>query len=222
MDKVTVVEGVAAHFRQPNIDTDAIISAPYQRSLKHNPGDGLFANWRYDLDGRENPDFILNRPPYRDSRILVGGANFGCGSSREFAVWAIKGFGIGCVIAESFGDIFYENSFKNGILPITLSAQQIAALHDHLERSNDPTLTVDLTICEIRLPNGENIPFAIPASRRNALLQGLDEIGQTLSNEADIASFDRDLQAEQPWIYNVGGDIMPARRSCDDAPLVQP
>jgi 3-isopropylmalate/(R)-2-methylmalate dehydratase small subunit len=209
MEKFTVVEGVAAHFRQANIDTDAIIPAAYQRSLKQNPGDGLFANWRYDLEGRENPDFILNRQPYRDSRILVGGVNFGCGSSREFAVWAIKEFGIRCVIAESFGDIFYENSFKNGVLPITLPIQQIAVLHDHLERSNDPTLTVDLTTCEIRLPSGANIPFAIPPSRRNALLQGLDEIGQTLSHETDIVSFDSKLQAEQPWIYNVGGDTLP-------------
>lgn len=200
MDKVRIVEGVAAHFRQVNIDTDAIISAKYQRSLKENPGDGLFAHWRYDLDGQEVPDFILNREPYRASRIIVGSRNFGCGSSREFAVWALYRFGIRCVIAESFGDIFYENCFKNGLLLVTLGAAEIEALQTHLERTNDPTLTVDLERCTVAMP-GRTIAFQIPETRRTALLEGLDEIGQTLRHETAIEAFQQGLRAEQPWVF---------------------
>lgn len=200
MEKVTIVEGVAAHFREPNIDTDAIISVKYQRSLNEDPGVGLFANWRYDLDGNENPEFILNREPYRSSRIIVATRNFGCGSSREFAVWALYRFGIRCVIAESFGDIFYENCFKNGLLAIMLPPEQIEDLQTHLEQTNDPSLTVDLEKCVIRLP-GRDIPFSVPEQRRTALLEGLDEIGQTLKHDEAIAEFQQQLHEEQPWIY---------------------
>lgn len=200
MDKVKIVEGVAAHFRQPNIDTDAIISVKYQRSLEEDPGIGLFGNWRYNLDGTENPEFILNQEPYRSSRIIVGGHNFGCGSSREFAVWAMYRFGIRCIIAESFGDIFYENSFKNGLLLITLPPDQIDELQTYLERANDPRLSVDLETCAISLA-GRQIPFEIPRERREALLQGLDEIAQTLSHEPEIADLQQRLREEQPWIF---------------------
>jgi 3-isopropylmalate/(R)-2-methylmalate dehydratase small subunit len=200
MEKVHIVDGVAAHFRQVNIDTDAIISAKYQRSLKENPGDGLFAHWRYDLEGKEVPDFILNREPYRSSRIIVGSRNFGCGSSREFAVWALYRFGIRCVIAESFGDIFYENCFKNGLLLVTLPVDQIDELQTHLERTNDPRLRVDLQRCAIELP-GRTISFSIPETRRIALLEGLDEIGQTLRHEQQIDSFQQALRADQPWVF---------------------
>lgn len=201
MEPLRRVEGVAAHFRRPNIDTDAIIPAAYQRSLKLDPADGLFAGWRYDLDGREVPDFILNRQPYRQSKIIVAGANFGCGSSREFAVWAIKSFGIRCMIAESFGDIFFENSFKNGLLPITLPRAQIEALQQHLELTNQPTLSVDLEACVITLPSGQSIPFEVSQSRRHALLHGLDEIGQTLVHRPAIEMFQVNLRETQPWIF---------------------
>lgn len=201
MEKLHKVEGVAASFRRSNIDTDAIIPAAYQRSLKEDPGRGLFAGWRYDLDGNEIPDFILNREPYRAAKIIVGSSNFGCGSSREFAVWAIKSFGIRCIIAESFGDIFYENSFKNGLLPIVLPPAQIEALHDHLERTNEPVLSVNLLHCVISLANGQHISFSVPESRRQALLQGLDEIGQTLVRRLTIDDFEDRLAQEQPWIF---------------------
>lgn len=207
MDKLRRVEGVAASFRRPNIDTDAIIPAAYQRSLKLDPGLGLFGGWRYDLEGREIPEFILNREPYRHSRIIVGGPNFGCGSSREFAVWAIKSFGISCVIAESFGDIFYENCFKNGLLPIVLPAAEVDALHNHLDRTNDPVLAVDLETCTIALPNGSSFRFSVPESRRHALLEGLDEIGQTLLQDERIGAFQDRLRQEQPWIFLDGETI---------------
>ncbi|MCO5089637.1 3-isopropylmalate dehydratase small subunit [Bosea sp. (in: a-proteobacteria)] len=207
MQKVSVVDGVAAHFRQPNIDTDAIIPVSYQRSLKQNPGIGLFGGWRYDLNGEEVADFILNREPYRNSKIIVGGVNFGCGSSREFAVWAMKGFGIECIIAESFGDIFYENSFKNGLLLVTMSSDEIARLQDHLEHTNNPSMSVDLLKNLISLPNGVTLPFAIPEARRRALIEGLDEIGQTLCFEQDIRDFQAKLRAQQPWIWPGRADM---------------
>ena len=202
MDKFTRVEGIAAGFLQPNIDTDAIIPAAYQRTLKGDPGQGLFAGWRYDLKGNENPDFILNREPFRKSKILVGGVNFGCGSSREFAVWALMRFGIRCVIAPSFGDIFYENSFKNGLLLITLPEAQVVRLQEHLSKANDPTLTVDLRRCVIELPRGVTVPFTVPATRRAALLEGLDEIGQTLKLDANIGQFQEHQKAVEPWVYS--------------------
>lgn len=200
MENLPRVTGIAAHLRRPNVDTDAIIPAAYQRSLTLDPADGLFAGWRYDLDGKERPEFILNREPFRQSKIIVGGANFGCGSSREFAVWAIKSFGIRCLIAESFGDIFYENCFKNGLLPIALPSAAIETLFDHLERTNQPVLTVDLEQCRISLENGQTIPFDVPHSRRHALLEGLDEIGQTMLHRERIERFQDRLMVQEPWI----------------------
>jgi 3-isopropylmalate/(R)-2-methylmalate dehydratase small subunit len=195
------LDGVAASLPIPDINTDAVIPASYQRTLNDDPGKGLFAGWRYDLEGKEVPDFILNREPYRNSKIIVAGENFGCGSSREFAVWALMRFGVRCVIAPSFGDIFYENSFKNGLLPAILPQSQVDTLHEHLSRTNDPTLTVDLTRQVIELPNGETIPFSVPATRRVALLEGLDEIGQTLRFAEDIEAFQQRQRTAEPWIY---------------------
>jgi 3-isopropylmalate/(R)-2-methylmalate dehydratase small subunit len=201
MEKFTRLDGVAASLPFPDINTDAVIPASYQRTLNDDPGKGLFAGWRYDLEGKEVPDFILNREPYRNSKIIVAGENFGCGSSREFAVWALMRFGVRCVIAPSFGDIFYENSFKNGLLPAILPQSQVDTLHEHLSRTNDPTLTVDLTRQVIELPNGETIPFSVPATRRVALLEGLDEIGQTLRFAEDIEAFQQRQRTAEPWLY---------------------
>jgi 3-isopropylmalate/(R)-2-methylmalate dehydratase small subunit len=201
MEKFTRLEGVAASMPQANIDTDAVIPASYQRTLSGDPGKGLFAGWRYDLKGNEIPDFILNREPFRKSRIIVGGVNFGCGSSREFAVWALMRFGIRCVIAPSFGDIFFENSFKNGLLPIVLPEEQVQRLHRHLDRTNDPTLAIDLDACVIELPKGEKIAFTVPPARRAALLEGLDEIGQSLKFTPDIEAFQKAQRARHSWLY---------------------
>lgn len=201
MEKFTRLNGVAASFPIPNINTDAVIPAAYQRTLKEDPGKGLFAGWRYDLQGKEVPDFILNREPFRQSKIIVAGENFGCGSSREFAVWALMRFGIRCVIAPSFGDIFYENSYKNGLLPIVLDPSHVDMLHEHLALTNDPTFTVDLEKQIIELPNGEIVAFSVPPTRRIALLEGLDEIGQTLRYADEIADFQRRQREATPWVY---------------------
>ena len=201
MEKFTAVKGIAASFRQENIDTDAIIPATYLRSLNADLGGGLFGRSRYGADGKESPDFVLNRPPFRDSRILVAGANFGCGSSREGAVWALLRFGIRCVIAPSFGDIFFENAFKNGLLPVILPEHEVRALLDYLAATNDPTLSVDLKRCVVETPQGRSIPFAIPPARRTALLEGLDEIGQTLQHGAEIAAFQTADGVKRPWVH---------------------
>jgi 3-isopropylmalate/(R)-2-methylmalate dehydratase small subunit len=201
MEKFIRLTGVAASLPLADINTDAVIPASYQRTLNDDPGKGLFAGWRYDLDGNEVPDFILNREPFRKSRIIVAGENFGCGSSREFAVWALMRFGIRCVIAPSFGDIFYENSFKNGLLPVVLAQVEVDRLQSHLARTNDPTLSVDLERLRIELSDGETIPFSVPATRRTALLEGLDEIGQTLVHRDDIVAFQERQRVSMPWLH---------------------
>jgi len=202
MEKFTRVSGVAAPFPQANIDTDAIIPAQWLRSVSADLGKGLFGGWRYDGQGRERPDFILNQSRYREAKIIVGGPNFGCGSSREGAVWALQGFGIRCVVAPSFSDIFFENSFKNGLLPVALPEAQIRELLKFLETTNDPSLVVDLESCVVETPQGRRFPFVIPPARRTALLEGLDEIGQTLRHETAIAAFQaRDREARR-WIHH--------------------
>ena len=218
MEKFTRLDGVAASLPMSDINTDAVIPASYQRTLNDDPGKGLFAGWRYDLQGNEVPDFILNREPYRKSRIIVAGENFGCGSSREFAVWALMRFGIRCVIAPSFGDIFYENSFKNGLLPAILTQSQVDALQEHLAHANDPTLTVDLELQLIELPNGKTIPFSVPATRRIALLEGLDEIGQTLRFADEIADFQRRQRESEPWLHLRPHHPRTAGENADAAP----
>jgi len=201
MEKFTRLTGIAAPFSKPDIDTDAIIPAHWLRSPHCDLGQGLLAGWRYDAEGKEKPDFILNRPPYRRARILVAGPNFGCGSSREGAVWALQRFGIRCVIAPGFGDIFFENSFKNGLLPVLLPAPEVQALLSFLETTNDPSLTVDLERCVIETPQGRVISFTVAPARRTALLEGLDEIGQTVLHQSEIEAFQARDREARPWIY---------------------
>jgi 3-isopropylmalate/(R)-2-methylmalate dehydratase small subunit len=200
MEKFTVVEGVAAPLRSINVDTDAIIPKQYLKTIKRTGlGKGLFSEKRYLDDGSENPDFVLNKPAYRDAKILVAGDNFGCGSSREHAPWALKDFGITCVISTSFGDIFYNNCFKNGLLPIKVSPEDLEKLFDDAERGANARLTVDLEKQEIRGPDGGVVRFDIDPHRKHLLLEGLDDIGLTLVKEDKIASFEEKARAARPW-----------------------
>jgi 3-isopropylmalate/(R)-2-methylmalate dehydratase small subunit len=204
MDKVSRVTGIAAPLMMENVDTDAITPVPWLTNADVDFARALFANWRYeDKHGeRERGDFVLNREPFRRARILVAGSNFGCGSSREHAVWALLGFGIRSVIAPSFSDIFYENSFKNGLLAIRLASEQVNAIARQIEDgASGYEMTVDLESCTITTPAGSVVSFSIDPSRRTALLEGLDEIGMTLKETDTIAAFQaRDRQA-RPWIY---------------------
>jgi len=204
MEKVTRVSGIAAPLVIENIDTDAIIPVPWLTNANVDFGRALFANWRYeDKQGdRERGDFLLNREPFRYARILVAGTNFGCGSSREHAVWALLGFGIRSVIAPSYSDIFYENSFKNGLLAVTLATDQVTAIAREIEGGKSGyEMAVDLEACTITTPAGSAIPFSIDPSRRTALLEGLDEIGMTLKETDRIAAFQARDHKERPWIY---------------------
>ncbi|HEX2136620.1 MAG TPA: 3-isopropylmalate dehydratase small subunit [Microvirga sp.] len=199
MEKFTVLTGVAAPLRIVNIDTDMIIPKQYLKTIKRTGlGKGLFAEMRYREDGSENPDFVLNKPAYRKAQILVAGDNFGCGSSREHAPWALLDFGIRCVISTSFADIFYNNCFKNGILPIAVSPENLEKLFDDADRGANATLTIDLEKQEIRGPDGGTLRFEIDPFRKHCLLNGLDDIGLTLENAPAIAAYERKL-AERPW-----------------------
>jgi 3-isopropylmalate/(R)-2-methylmalate dehydratase small subunit len=201
MEKFTVVTGIAAPMMMADINTDAMSPMAAGRSTSADLGAMLFNNWRYNLDGSEIPDFILNREPFRHSTILLAGANFGCGSSRERAVWALMRFGIRCVIAPSFADIFRENAFQNGLLPVALDTVDCAALGAALKSAAEPLVTVDLQHCELRGPEGRTISFDVPAERRMALLEGLDEIDVILRMETDIDDFQRADREQRPWIY---------------------
>jgi len=205
MEPFTVVKGIAAPMMMPNINTDAITPMAAGRSTSADLGKLMFANWRYTLDGAEIPEFILNRPPFRHSKILVAGANFGCGSSRERAVWALMRFGIRCVIAPSFADIFRDNSYQNGLLPVVIGADDCAALGAALEHAgeyaSEPQITVDLQRCVVQGLDGGEISFTVPAERRAALLAGLDEIDVILGMEAEIENFQRSDRDRRPWIY---------------------
>jgi 3-isopropylmalate/(R)-2-methylmalate dehydratase small subunit len=201
MDVFTTVTGIAAPLLLPNINTDALSPMIAGRSLSADLGKLLFANWRYAPDGTELADFILNKPPFRDSKILITGPNFGCGSSRERAVWALMRFGIRCVIAPSFADIFYDNAFQNGLLPLTLPAQECASLAEAVACAREPVVTVDLVQCRLEGPNGRSLTFDVPVERRMALLEGLDEIALILRMEGDIAAFEAEDHRRRPWIY---------------------
>ncbi len=191
MDKFTTLEGVAAPLKIINVDTDMIIPKQYLKTIKRTGlGKGLFSEKRYKDDGSENPDFVLNKPAYRNAKILVAGDNFGCGSSREHAPWALLDFGIRCVISTSFADIFYNNCFKNGILPIVVSPENLEKLMDDASRGSNAILTVDLEAQEITGPDGGRIGFEIDAFRRHCLLNGLDDIGLTLEHEAKITAYE--------------------------------
>ena len=199
MQPFTTLTGVAAPLKIVNVDTDMIIPKQYLKTIKRTGlGAGLFAEMRFREDGSENPDFVLNRPAYRNAQILVAGDNFGCGSSREHAPWALLDFGIRCVIATSFADIFYNNCFKNGILPITVSPEDLEKLFDDAERGANATLTIDLDKQEIRGPDGGRIGFEIDPFRKHCLMNGLDDIGLTLEKGAAIDTFERML-GERPW-----------------------
>jgi 3-isopropylmalate/(R)-2-methylmalate dehydratase small subunit len=178
-----------------------IIPKQYLKTIKRTGlGSALFSEMRYKDDGSENPDFVLNKPAYRQSKIIVAGDNFGCGSSREHAPWALLDFGIRCVISTSFADIFYNNCFKNGILPIVVTPEQLTLLQDDAERGSNATLSVDLQAQTIKGPDGGTITFDIDPARKHILLEGLDDIASTLKHDAMIGGFEKKLASERPWI----------------------
>ncbi|MHB0951687.1 MAG: 3-isopropylmalate dehydratase small subunit [Allorhizobium sp.] len=200
MEKFVKLTGVAAPLPVVNIDTDMIIPKDYLKTIKRTGlGTGLFAEARYKEDGSENPDFVLNKPAYRNAQILVAGDNFGCGSSREHAPWALLDFGIRCVISTSFADIFYNNCFKNGILPIVVSPENLEKLMDDASRGSNAVLTVDLEAQEITGPDGGTIKFDIDAFKRHCLLNGLDDIGLTLEKATSIDRFEKANAISHPW-----------------------
>ena len=202
MQKFTKLTGVAAPMDAINVDTDQIIPKLHLRTIKRTGlGKVLFDELRFNPDGTEKPGFVLNRAPYRDAEILVAGDNFGCGSSREHAPWALLDFGIRCVISTSFADIFYNNCFKNGILPITVSADELQALMADASDRENPVLTVDLEAQEITRPNGAVVRFQIDEFRRECLLDGLDDIGLTMQKVGMIDAFEKAQRERQPWLY---------------------
>jgi 3-isopropylmalate/(R)-2-methylmalate dehydratase small subunit len=201
MDKFTVLEGVAAPLPMINIDTDKVIPKQYLKTIKRTGlGKGLFAEMRYNADGSDNPDFVLNKPAYKNAKIIVAGDNFGCGSSREHAPWALLDYGIRCVISTSFADIFYNNCFKNGILPIKVSPEDLEKLFDDAERGANATLSIDLAKQEIRGPDGGVVHFEIDAFRKHCLLNGLDDIGLTMVKAEKITDHEDKVKAARPWV----------------------
>jgi 3-isopropylmalate/(R)-2-methylmalate dehydratase small subunit len=201
MEKFTVLEGVAAPMKMRNIDTDRVIPKQYLKTIKRTGlGKGLFAEMRYDADGSENPDFVLNKPAYRNAKIIVAGDNFGCGSSREHAPWALLDYGIRCVISTSFADIFYNNCFKNGVLPIKVSPEDLEKLFDDADRGANATLTIDLVRQEIRGPDGGMVKFDIDPFRKHCLLNGLDDIGLTMVKADKISDYEQSAKASRPWV----------------------
>jgi 3-isopropylmalate/(R)-2-methylmalate dehydratase small subunit len=204
MDKFTMLTAVAAPLNMANVDTDKIIPAEFLKTIKRTGlGVHLFNTLRYNADGSEKPDFVLNQPKYRQAEILVAGENFGCGSSREHAPWALLDFGIRCVIAPSFADIFYGNCFKNGILPVVLPAEICAQLMADAAMGANARITVDLQDQVVIRPDGSRIPFEVDAFRKHCLLNGLDDIGLTLAHEAAITAYEAKTPAWQPSIAAV-------------------
>ncbi len=194
MDRFERLEAIAAPLRMANVDTDKIIPARFLKTIKRSGlGQHAFAGLRYNEDGSENPEFVLNREPYRHARILVAGENFGCGSSREHAPWALLDFGIKCVIAPSFADIFFNNCFKNGILPIVLPSAQCAALMEDAESGANARIIVDLAAQTVSRPDGEAFGFEIDPFRKRCLLEGLDDIGLTLEKAPSIDAYEARL-----------------------------
>lgn len=206
MDKFDILSGIAAPMDMMNVDTDMIIPKLHLRTIKRTGlGKVVFDELRFNTDGSEKPDFVLNREPYRQASILVAGDNFGCGSSREHAPWALLDFGIRCIISTSFADIFYNNCFKNGILPVTVGRDDWQGLLDDASNVDNPRLTVDLEALKITRPNGGPIPFEIDAFRRDCLLNGLDDIGLTLQKADRIEAFEAAQKKQQPWLYLADG-----------------
>lgn len=202
MEKWTTLHATAVPMMQPNIDTGALAPVIVNRPSARTYGERLFGNQRFDLDGEEVVDFVLNQPRYRAAQILVAGRNFGCGSSRETAVWSLAQYGFRAVVAPSFGEIFYDNSFQNGLLLIELPEDEVHAIAGAIERAADPALTVDLERCVLTLPdNGREVAFAVPEERRAALLEGLDDLAILLRRSGEMDAFRAKDRPQRPWIY---------------------
>ena len=201
MEKFNTFKGIAAPFNILNVDTDKIIPKQFLTTIKRTGlGKHVFDEMRYKKDGSENPNFVLNQKPYDKSNILIAGDNFGCGSSREHAPWALKDFGIKCIISTSFADIFYNNSFKNGLLPIMVTKDERDALIEDAKDKENPEIEIDLENQEIRRPNGGKIKFKIDPFRKKCLLEGLDDIGLTELHENKIKSFEESRSTKHPWL----------------------
>jgi 3-isopropylmalate/(R)-2-methylmalate dehydratase small subunit len=201
MDKFATLTGVAAPLEIDNVDTDMIIPKQYLKTIKRTGlGKGLFSEMRYNDDGSLNPDFVLNKPAYANAKILVAGNNFGCGSSREHAPWALLDFGVRCIISTEFGDIFYNNCFKNGVLPIKVKPEDLEKLMDDARRGANATLTIDLPAQEIRGPDGGVVKFDIDPFRKHCLIEGLDDIGLTMVKAPAIAAHEQKSAAAHPWL----------------------
>ncbi|MEL6997918.1 MAG: 3-isopropylmalate dehydratase small subunit [Pseudomonadota bacterium] len=206
MDKFTTLTGVAAPMDIINVDTDMIIPKQFLKTIQRSGlGVHAFSEMRYNADGSENPEFVLNNPAYRDAKILVAGDNFGCGSSREHAPWAIMDFGIKCVISTSFADIFFNNCFKNGILPIVLPQEDVDKLMDDAGRGANAVVTVDLEKQTITGPDGGEVSFEIDPFKKHCLLNGLDEIGLSMGKETAISAHETKRNAETPWLNAAAG-----------------
>lgn len=204
MDKFTTLTGVAAPFPLVNVDTDMIYPARFLTAIdREGVGERLFAAMRYNEDGSENPDFVLNKPAYRNAKIFITGENFGCGSSREHAPWAFQDFGIRAFIGPSFADIFFNNCFKNALLPIVLPKEIVHILMQDAESGSNATMTVDLATQEITRSNGEKIAFEVDAFRRHCILNGLDDIGMTLEKEEKIKAFEERRALATPWMASL-------------------
>ena len=200
MDKFTKLTGVAAPMKIRNIDTDMIIPKQYLKTIKRTGlGAGLFSEMRFNEDGSENPDFVLNKPAYRNAKIIVAEDNFGCGSSREHAPWALMDFGVRCVISTSFADIFFNNCFQNGVLPIRVSREDLDKLMEDAERGSNATMTIDLEAQEIHGPDGGVVKFDIDGFRKHCMLNGLDDIGITMQKDKGISSYENNLAKDRPW-----------------------
>jgi len=200
MEKFTTLTGIAAPMPMINVDTDMIIPKQFLKTIKRSGlGINLFDEMRYDKDGKETPDFVLNKPPYRGASILIAGANFGCGSSREHAPWALLDFGITCVIAPSFADIFFGNCFKNGILPIALPQEQVDRLMREADKGENARMTIDLAAQRITTADGDTLDFEVDPFKKHCLLNGLDDIALTMEKTARIDSYEARAQSEHPW-----------------------
>ena len=202
MEKFTVLKGIAAALPQANLDTDQIMPARFLTTTTwEGLGAHLFADWRYDAAGAPNPDFVLNQPDAKNAHILLAGNNFGCGSSREHAPWALLDYGFRVILAESYADIFFNNCFKNGILPIVVPAHEIEALFQLVNVTPGFKLTVDLAMQVVICPDGHTIPFAVDQFRKECLLNGWDDIGLTLRHAEKIHEFEERRRAQQPWLF---------------------
>jgi 3-isopropylmalate/(R)-2-methylmalate dehydratase small subunit len=201
MQPFKTLTSTPAPMKVVNVDTDMIIPKQYLKTIKRTGlGTALFSEMRYKDDGSENPDFVLNKPAYRKSEILIAGDNFGCGSSREHAPWALLDFGIRCVISTGFADIFYNNCFKNGILPIVVTPEDLEKLFDDADRGSNATLTVDLEAQEIRGPDGGAVKFEIDPFRKKCLMEGLDDIALTMEKSTSIAGYETTAKTSRPWL----------------------